>query len=215
MYSEKSIKYGGNNDIINTCPRCGKSCDNHKFQYIEPNEKTDLFVRKMQSSLDETSKRAALKNFDKSRDTCMVGSAIATINNGVYTYVTISGGNVALLNYINNNFGKDVVIIDKPSALPLKTIKGQPLNPNPTRRDRGRDYPVGSCAAQKLLMAVFEQAAKSGGYDKITKLNMSELLWNDPVKGEHNRDWSTGSIVCSCDTCKQVVPMMLCDKEEV
>ena len=42
---------------------------------------------------------------------------------------------------------------------------------------------------------------------------MAEILWSDPSESGHDWDWSTGQLVCSCDTCKQVVPMMLCQED--
>ncbi|GAA6624244.1 hypothetical protein [Scytonema sp. NUACC26] len=210
------MNYGGNNDVNNnTCPRCGKSCDTHRpFAFISSDQKTEELVRKLQGNLDEVITRALVKGFDKSRETCMVGSAIATINSRVYQYVTISGAKTELLTQMKQNLGKDVRVITSASGLPLKTIQGKTLEPQPIRQNRNRDYPLGSCAAQKLLMSVFNQAQSSGGADKLTKLSMAELLWCDSTTGEgHNRDWSTGEIVCSCDTCKQVIPMMLCSAE--
>jgi hypothetical protein len=203
---EKSMKYGGNNDVIGkSCPRCGQSCDRHGIQFIESNSETEKLAREMQRLLDETSKTAEKKGYELPRGTCMVGSAIALINSAVYKFVTISGANVEILNHIGS-LGSNVKIIALASALPLTTIQGETLNPaliNP-------EFPVGSCAAQKLLKEVFQRAGKGKGHT-ITKLNMSEILWT--ATREHNRRWSTGSVVCSCDTCKQVLPMMLCDQE--
>jgi hypothetical protein len=104
MYTqERSMKYGGNNDVIrNICPRCGESCDKHKFPYIESNSETEKLAREMQRLLDETSKTAAQKGYELPRGTCMVGSAIALINSAVYKFVTISGANVEILNHISS-----------------------------------------------------------------------------------------------------------------
>jgi hypothetical protein len=207
------MNYGGNNDVITQCPSCQKSCDTHKpFPFISSDDFTADLAGKLQTALDDSVIRGLLKGFDKSRTSCMVGAARATINSGVYTYVTISGGNLEPLQHIAS-LGKDVQVVTDVSALPLQSIAGVRLNPNPAPNNRNRDYPVGSCAAQKLLMAIFRDADAHGGRSKITKINLAEILWSDPSNSGHNRDWSTGQLVCSCDTCKRVVPMMLCHQE--
>jgi hypothetical protein len=204
--------YGNANDVITECPRCDESIDKHRFSIIRSAD-AERLVKDLQGKLDGVAKQTAIHGFDPARNTCMAGAAVATINDGVYKYVAISGGDTAILNHIGS-LGKDVTVVKGGTALPLSTIKGKSIaRVQPAPRERDRDYPIGACAAQKLLMAVFKQADKSGGRDKITRVSLAEVLWNDPTNSGHNRDWSTGSIVCSCDTCKRVVPMMLCDKE--
>lgn len=226
------MNYGGTNDILDPnstvsrarfpnggerspyngkCPVCNESCDKHiPFPFISSDEYTETLAKKLQDLLGDVIKDGHTRGFDPSRTSCMVGAARATINNGVSTYVTISGGNMDILNKIKDRLGKNVQIVKTPSATPLRIIANKEISLVPKSWNRNRDYPVGSCAAQKLLMAVFTQAKRSGGLDKISKLNMAEILWCDPSGNGHNRDWSTGQIVESCDTCKQILPAMLC-----
>lgn len=206
------MNYGNANDLITHCPRCGESTDRHGFGLIRSDEKTEKLAYRLQEALDRVAKSSAVKGLTPLRGTCMVGAATARIGSQDYTFATISGADIAILNQIGG-LGKDVTLIKKTTAEPLRTISGQPLSlVQPASGNRNRDYPLGACAAQKLLMAIFDQQRQSGG--RISSINMAEILWSDPTNPGHNRDWSTGSVVCSCDTCKRVVPQMLCDRSE-
>ncbi|RKH21378.1 hypothetical protein D7X74_01475 [Corallococcus sp. CA047B] len=223
--------YGGSNDILDPnsaasrirfpsngaarspyngkCPACDKSCDTHKpFPFVSSDDFTEKLAKKLQGLLDAARVRGLLKGFELSKGACMVGAARATINSKVYTWVTISGGITDMLGQFDNTLGKDVQIVKTASALPLRNIKGTAVTGTPVAWNRNRDYPAGACAAQKLLMEVFNQAKGTPG--KISKLTLAEILWSDPAGNGHNRDWSTGQLVESCDTCKQLIPMMLC-----
>lgn len=205
------MNYGNANDLIRFCPRCAKSIDTHGIPLIRSDEKTEKLADKMQQALSVVAKRSADKGFDPMRTSTMVGAATAKIGDATFTFVTISGASTAMLAQMAS-FGKEVTVLTDQSALPLTTILGDPLVMAPTAHGRNRDYPVGSCAAQKLLMAIFRKAREKKA--AISAINMAEILWSDPHESGHNRDWSTGSVVCSCDTCKRVVPAMLCDHRE-
>jgi hypothetical protein len=206
------MNYGNANDLIKNCPLCARSIDKHQLSLIRSDDNTEKLAKKLQQALDGVVKGGALKGLPAPRGTCMVGAATAKIGSTVHTFATISGADTGILNLLNGNtLGGGVTLVKDASALPLTTIAGRPLTMAPIAQGRNRDYPVGSCAAQKLLMAIFrKQSAKA----KASEIRMAEILWSDPGAGTHNRDWSTGSVVCSCDTCKRVVPAMLCDHGE-
>lgn len=205
------MNYGNTNDVITNCPRCGESTDRHGFALISSDKVTENLAMKLQGMLDGMAKNSALKGQGPLRDTCMVGAATARIGSQDFTFATISGADIAILNLLPpGQLGKDVILVKDGTAAPLETITGKPLLPSPRKVNRGRDYLLGACAAQKLLMAIFRKQKESKG--KISRISIAEILWSDPTNAGHNRDWSTGSVVCSCDTCKQVVPQMLCDR---
>lgn len=76
---------------------------------------------------------------------------------------------------------------------------------------RDRDYTVGNCAGQKLVTHVLSQAAAEG--KRITAFMMSEMYWRDFQSDRGGRQWSTLSSNESCDTCKQVIPQLLCSED--
>lgn len=207
------MNYGNANDVTEFCGRCGERIDKHKpFNIIRSDERTEKLAKSMQKALDGVAIHAIKKGYDSGTDITMVGAATATIKNEYIEFVTVSGPGVELLSYIQGlNLGNKVKVIDVYNATPLRTLMGKPLNPTITKQGRNRDYPIGSCAAQKLLAAIFQEAQKKGGGKFIEAINMAEILWNNPSISGHNPDWSTGQIVGSCDTCKQVAPQMLCD----
>ena len=209
---DANINYGNTSDVMDRCPSCGGSSDSHGIPLIRPDKETIALAKKLQGILDGVVKGGLQKGWDPARDTCMVGAATAMIGSRKYTFAAISGADVGILNHIQGNqLGKNVTLIKAESALPLMTVEGKPLvMTQPAAWGRNRDYKLGACAAQKLVMAIFKARKEAGG--KIAKINMAEILWSAPSLGGHNRDWSTGSVVCSCDTCKRVVPRMLCDR---
>jgi hypothetical protein len=68
------------------------------------------------------------------------------------------------------------------------------------------NYPVGSCAAQKLVDHVVQFAIANN--KKISKINMSEIFWKTNAT---KSQWSSGTTVPSCNTCNYILPMMLCN----
>lgn len=207
--TNKPMRYGNASDMLTRCPRCNESPDRHRIEIVS-DERSEAIARKLQAALDQVSSSAALKGWSAPRVACMVGAAIARIGSADYRFAAISGFETEILGMIKGKpLGKDVVLVADRDARPLATIDGSALVvAQPVAGGRNRDYPVGACAAQKLLMAIFRKRQEVGG--GIASINMSEILWSDPQQRGHNRDWSTGSVVCSCDTCKRVVPQMLC-----
>jgi hypothetical protein len=105
---------------------------------------------------------------------------------------------------VNNKFPNNPWARAKGSSV-LATFT--PVAHRPQRR--GLDYKLGSCAAPKLLVQIYNNAITAK--TTINKIEMAELLWFDTTSGgRRNPDWSTGQIVMSCDTCKQVLPQILC-----
>lgn len=212
------MKYGGSNNRTANCPRCARSIGKHAIKFIESNDETEKLAKKAQDFLSHVVVAAAQKGFKQLRVNRegkiipgMVGAATARIGSTMYKWVTISGADTEILGQMAN-LGGDVTVIKEPTAAPLRTILGKPLVIAPPTYGIGRDFPVGACAAQKLVMAIFNKASETKA--AIDALNMAEILWSNPLDSVHNRDWSTGSVVCSCDTCKHVLPAMLCDHEE-
>ncbi len=219
------MNYGNANDVIRNCPKCTSSIDKHRISLIQSSEKTDALARKMLDLLSKINIQAVLKGFNLNRTSTMVGAAVVTFNNSAKPrqYVTVSGEGVLLLKHIPS-MGKDVVVIDDKSALiegknnihKIRNIENRLFDfdeENPGKVvPMGTEYPVGSCAAQKLLAAIFriENTAT------IKTIEMSEIMWR--ALGIHpkatRRQWSTGETVPSCKTCKQVVPQMLCNLYE-
>jgi hypothetical protein len=143
----------------------------------------------------------------------MMGAAIATIGSTVKQYVTLSGpGPNLIARWMKyDKLPKGLVVVDANNVLRsgrLYDITGKQFAPTRTPQNRGRDYPLGSCAAQKLLDQIFADARAAR--QPITSIQLSEMFWRDFAAENHNREWSTGQIVPSCDTCKQVLPQMLC-----
>lgn len=228
---EKGPTYGGSNDvIISTCPRCQESPDKHRIQWIAPGDGSTSLLDRFRRTLDAAS-RETLEN-DKLRDaylelatnasgnvyaTSMMGTAVATIGTVVKSYATLSGpGPSIILNWIKRDqLPKDLEIIDAANALTrgkLVDIQGKNFTPTHTPYGRSRDYPLGSCAAQKLVNQIFTDARTAK--KEVKSIELSEMFWRDFAAERYNRDWSTGTVVPSCDTCKQVLPQMLCTNTE-
>lgn len=222
------MNYGGTNDIIDNknryCPRCGKSTDTHKpFPFVSSGTATAKLLAQLQQALDDSAMTAAVKAYQTLKTTTMIGSAVATIGSSVRQYVTFSGTGVDLFAHLDRKyFGKDVILItaqnalvnnkfpNNPAACKLDSSLPTTFTPvQPVAQNRNRDYPVGSCAAPKLLAQIYNDAFAAKA--QIQTVELAEILWFDTTSGGgHNRDWSTGQIVMSCDTCKQVLPQMLC-----
>lgn len=207
------MNYGNSNDIINKCPQCDNSIDKHKISLISSSEKTDKLARELQARLSKVNTRAVLKGLELDRTATMVGAAVVKFKDFSKTYVTVSGPGVALLGHIQS-LGKDVVVITSATVLlagnKVTNIQKKKFVPDVSK---GKEYPVGSCAAQKLLTSIFADAKS---LKSIVKVEMSEIMWraSGGKTSQSSRKWSTGSVVPSCKTCKQVVPQMLCNLTE-
>ena len=230
------MNYGGSNDVINSrCLRCGKPPDTHKpFPFVSSGDLTASLLNNLSNALKDNVEGLYLRGYQSAVTTSMMGAAVALIGTEKRQYLSLSGPGTDLLNHINRRFiGNDVVLVDAPNGLD-NLIMGAggviaggefPNNPYARKRDssvskvfrvarpplqnRNRDYPLGTCAAIKLLTRIYKDAVALG--QDINSIELAELLWFDNTAGgQHNRDWSTGQIVMSCDTCKQVLPQILC-----
>lgn len=207
------MNYGNSNDVIQECPKCTNNIDKHKLSLIRSSDKTDTLARKLQDNLTKINLQSALKGLSVDSTATMVGAAIVNYQSSSQTYITVSGPGVVLLSHINiNEFGKKVIIIKDYNALVNKNKirncrKGITFVPDTSK---GTEYPVGSCAAQKLLSHIFEDAKT---FNSIKSIEMSEIMWRAPKSKvrEESRKWTVHTVVPSCKTCKQVVPQMLCD----
>lgn len=212
------MKYGGRDSLtLGNCPRCSKSVDKHKIPFIESTEASLKLVQKLLAELETVSKRGAKLGFEPSAST-MAGSLITTIGTEKKQYVTVSGGGVETLKKIKKALGAGVTVINDLNACPnppantkCTDIFGVTFLPDLTpavQNSCGVQYPLGSCAAQKLLATAFRYAKEKE--KKVEGIEMTEVLWIDVQATGHNRMWSTGQAVQSCDTCKKVLPQMLC-----
>jgi hypothetical protein len=64
----------------------------------------------------------------------------------------------------------------------------------------------------KLLNKIFQDARDAK--QEVKSIDMSEMFWRDFAAQQYTRAWSTGQIVPSCDTCKQILPQILCNIAE-
>lgn len=207
------MNYGNSNDVIQNCPQCDSSIDTHKISIIRSTDKTDALARKLQSSLTRLHLDSILRGIELERSSTMVGAAIVNYTSSSQQYITVSGPGVFLLRHINlNDFGKKVIIIDNENALVRSKTqncrKEKLFTPDTSQ---GLEYPVGSCAAQKLLARIFQDARS---FDSIRSIEMSEIMWraSGGRVGHASRKWTAGDVVPSCKTCKQVIPQMLCNR---
>lgn len=207
-----------------TCPRCGASIDRHRIHSIFPSERTIHLVRTLQDLLDQVDRTSRQKGYqlpqvkDQPLKTTMVGAAHAIFSNHPgqpRDYVTFSGPGYLFFTLINRGrLGKKVVIVDTYSAMQGNTklygIDGVMFVP----AWDAEGYPIGSCAAQKLMTAIFMDVPTEG---TVMEIQMSEIMWRSSQRErvpQTSRQWSSGHEVSSCITCKQVLPQMLCDKHD-
>jgi hypothetical protein len=236
-----AIKYGGvSHDYFpdSKCPRCKESIDSHHIPFIRPGDVTLGLACLLQDLLSKLDVESILKGKSLSRNSTMVGAAQARFGNGgSRDYVTVSGEGVLLLAHINRKrLRAEVAICENSTAVEtnsslygidgeifLPAILHRPPTPPASRLTPPHvlwpvpekvAYPLGSCAAQKLLTRIFEDAQTMGG---VMAIEMSEIMWRssqiDRVP-QTSRQWSTGHAALPCETCKQVLPQMLCDKHD-
>lgn len=232
------MNYGGSNDVINSiCPRCGKSPDTHKpVPFVSSGSVTSSLLSKLSSALKDNAVGVYLQGYQSAVKTSMMGAAVALIGTEKRQYLSLSGPGTDLFNHIDRRFiGNDIVLVSVPNGLDNLVIgaggaiaSGEfPNNPYARKQDssvpkafsvnrppaqgNNRDYPLGTCAAIKLITRIYKDAAELG--KDIQSIEMAEMLFFDLTSngGNRNRDWQTGQIVMSCDTCKQVLPQILCN----
>lgn len=139
--------------------------------------------------LDTIYETALSKGYTLPLEMVMVGACIATVGTRVIKVATLSGGNAnTILNIIKGGLGKDVVLIG--DKVPLKTYKSI-LNSSlqhqavTLQHNLGSipvgdglpfpfpipNYPVGSCAAQKLLAYLIRQT------DVGNNIRIKKIIW--------------------------------------
>jgi len=219
------MQYGQTNNLLQRCTLCGQSLDKHRIKIVS-DERTDRLARQVQAALDKVAVHARSKGFAQAKgDATMVGAAIATIKNREYRFATVSGRDVEVLRHMDkHSVGADVELVKEVSydrneparsyIGKLATIAGLPYVVTVAISDMGGNvFPPGACCAPKLLMAIFRKHAAIGG--EISQIRMSEMFWKNTANGTQGKsNWSSGEAVHSCDTCKRVVPVMLCDIAE-
>jgi hypothetical protein len=198
-----------NGVVFSECLKCCEVIDKHKIPLIQSDDATEKLARKVQQNLDGIYAEALTMGYEVGAPT-MVGAAIATVGSKVVKVVALSGANAGtVLGRMPSNLGQDVVIVSD-NVTTFKTVTGASIQPNVAPIPGGFNYPLGACAAQKVLMELIRQANPQGGGSlKISNLHMAEIFWK--TNGRKS-DWSSGDVVPSCDTCKRVVPMILCDQ---
>ena len=200
-----------NNVFFNQCLQCNENIDKHTISVIQSDAETVKLALKVQENLDKVY-QTALTNGYKLTENTMVGAAIATIDGSrVVKVVALSGFDAStVLSLMPSNLGKDVVIVGD-NVTEFMTVTGEPVRPNLPNIPNGSNYTLGACAAQKVLMEIIRQGKpqQRGGRLRISKLHMAEIFWKTNAT---KSNWSSGEIVPSCDRCKRLVPMLLCDK---
>jgi hypothetical protein len=198
-----------NNVVVDECSSCNQKIDKHKIPLIQSDDATEKLAQKVQQNLNAVYAQALTMGYEIGAPT-MVGAAIATVGSKVVKVVALSGANAgAVLGRMPSNLGQDVVIVGD-NVTAFRTVTGAAIQPNVAPIPGGFNYPLGACAAQKVLMEIIRQANPQGGSSlKISNLRLAEIFWK--TNGTKS-NWSSGEVVPSCDTCKRVVPMLLCDK---
>lgn len=207
-----------NND---KCIHCTEPIATHAVAIIRSDDATLKLAQKMQAKLDGIYVTAVSKGYQLPPGAIMVGAITATVGSTTVKAVAVSGGNApTLLSYITNDFGSDVAVIgDNVPIASLRTLLGNNVRTIAqtveTTRMAGNipapHYPVGSCAAQKLLNHVVQYAITSKTRINPAKITMAEIFWKSGGKSQ----WSTGDVVESCNTCKYILPLMLCNYDEL
>jgi hypothetical protein len=221
----KRLFYAGTNDLISSCPRCGCSLDKHRIQ-ICSDERTFKLARTLQKHLDEVAIAAFSHGYDQLKGVTMVGAAIAVIGTAEYKFATVSGRDPAVLNAVRGQaLGNDVMFVkdvipydDETRQITLPLISGGIFKTGkPADGRAGRNFTPGACAAPKLLQAIFKQRAALSGKPPIKSIFMSEVYWKNtamPDGGGSSSIWTTNEPTISCDTCKRLLPIMMCDHVE-
>lgn len=209
------------------CCHCDEPISAHAINIIRSNDETLHLARALQDKLDAVCETALTKGYTLPQEMIMTGAIVATVGSTVIKAAALSGGNAqTILNIMQGNLGKDVELLgDNVDIASIKSILGVKLSglANKVEQSRGRtfvpplpgiipdpNYPVGSCAAQKLLHYVVQYALAHK--QKISTINMTEIFWKtNGVKSK----WSTGSEVPSCNTCQYILPMMLCNYDDM
>lgn len=211
---EKAMNYGNDNALTGAiCLLCRDSIAKHGIGRISSSAESEELARKLQALLSRVDTKGLQKGYELPRDATMVGAAIVNYQSSVKKLVTVSGPGVELLAHIDQGkLGKGVVVVDDVNAAKrgkLLNIQGQYFTPTYGEENAQYTYyPLGACAAQKLLATIFQDK------QAIREIHMSEIFWRSMTGNEqvslNSRQWRTGEVVPSCGTCMQVLPQMLC-----
>ncbi len=196
------------------CTHCGNNIDNHVIPFIQADDATTNLAVKLQQQLDAVLTKAIENGYKLPLTAVMAGAAIATVGSKVIKVAALSGWNApGILALIQGKpLGADVVILGNNVLLTdFKDLLLEPLTSQINGLNAGLaaipepTYPIGSCAAQKMIQYIVSQSDPATA--RITKINMAEIFWKTGGKS----NWSTGQVVPSCNTCNRVLPMLLCN----
>ena len=210
----RNVRYGGQNAKQQKCAQCEQSPDKHTIKWIESSRTTDKLMERLIDGLEKVDLKGIELGKTPEKSEIMAGALAGTIEGGkTLQYVALSGPNGALLKKVAS-LGKDVTFVLGDLGLTggkSIDVRGNLFAPKSAGKLPNK---LGNCAAQKVLHAFFGDAKKAE--KKVQKIEMTEMFWRSFTHtGEKNQKWSTIEAVESCDTCKQVVPQMLCDKVDV
>jgi len=210
-YANKNKNYNEN------CFHCNEPINSHAISLIQSSSESDALAISLQSKLDGVYKTALLKGYVLPQGQIMTGAIIATVGSAIVKAAALSGANAdTIFGVMKGGLGKGVNLVgDNVSLASYRSI----LDCNLTNLVRKIDkvgtvpppsYPVGSCAAQKLVNYLVQYSLSKKM--KITNISMSEIFWKT---NSTKSNWSTGETVPSCNTCQYVLPMMLCNYDSM
>ena len=220
------MNYANKNEFNdNKCSHCDNNIAKHAINIIRSDDATIALAKKMQALLDDIYRSGLVKRYvlpgitdDRPYKMVMTGAIIATVVKGTnrrqIKAAALSGDQAyKLTNMIKRRaLGEDVAILSENVRIAVfQSILGLSISKMVGAVDQLRmpdpAYPVGSCAAQKLVNYVI-QSLNDG--EIIEKIYMSEIYWKTGSKS----DWSTNDPVPSCNTCNYILPMMLCNYDD-
>ncbi|WP_049560097.1 hypothetical protein [Nonomuraea sp. SBT364] len=213
--------YGGSDSLINhgRCARCEQPIDRHKVPYIRPDGSAAL-LDSFKDAVYRLARSVLQKSGPALPPATMMGAAVASFKSQKMLYVTISGDSAGkiLPNIDRKGLPKETIFVQDTTVLvngKLLGIKGQPFTPAVLSwRDSAdirqeRYFTPGQCAAQKLLSQIFTTTKQRGAAPEC--ISLAETFFRDYPSDSGKRIWDTADFAESCDTCKQVLPQMLCD----
>jgi hypothetical protein len=229
-YGGGGTQYGINMD---RCTMCGESVVKHRVPGISYDQKVIDMATRFAAALDKSVSR--YKGYTGTEGEVVTPIMIATgrlkCQGPEINFYAISGMTVANLENAAQvqTVGKNTVVHrtfpDEIKYEPAQHILAFPsvLKGNKVPNIQGkwiehglmRALHIGTCAAQKLLGAMFRVRGLGSEHgtpllNKNTSVSMCEMLWRDPgVKRKVS--WDTNEPVKSCITCHQILPSMLCN----
>jgi hypothetical protein len=163
----------------------------------------------------------------------MIGAVLAIVGSETLKFVAVSGdvperargytAGAKLVDLRNARQGAQHKLLDIRGNWFKPVIDKILVDSNTWEATGGTDTcAVGQCAAPKLLRSVFEHAVNKG--KPVSKIEMTEIWYRDPYAEERLAEAGkepvrmqgglrdTQGWVISCNTCRWVLPQMLCDK---